>query len=362
MNSESTENNTFLMIGFIINTKKRLSNLNIEFYYQILLQKWRSREPRKKMQKISKQKMKPDGFRIFITDVFAFMIFLAYNHLNMKNSESKKIVLITGASSGIGMDTALRLLKKGYTVYGAARRTNLLSQLEQHGGHSIYLDLYDEQSMQDCVQTILQKEGRIDILINNAGFGLGGALETIPIETAKKQLDVNVFGLIRMTQLVLPSMRNNHSGKIINISSIAGKFSSPFMGWYHASKYCVEALSDALRLEAACFGIKVIIIEPGLIKTDWGIIAADYIEQNTKNTAYEYNGKNTADFYNHRYRKSRGASKICVISKAIEKAVQSKHPKLRYRAGKNAMAYIIAGTFLPGAILDLFKKMLFKIK
>ena len=239
---------------------------------------------------------------------------------------------------------------------------HLLIQLEQHGGHSIYLDLYDEQSMQDCVQTILQKEGRIDILINNAGFGLGGALETIPIETAKKQLDVNVFGLIRMTQLVLPSMRNNHSGKIINISSIAGKFSSPFMGWYHASKYCVEALSDALRLEAACFGIKVIIIEPGLIKTDWGIIAADYIEQNTKNTAYEYNGKNTADFYNHRYRKSRGASKICVISKAIEKAVQSKHPKLRYRAGKNAMAYIIAGTFLPGAILDLFKKMLFKIK
>ena len=137
----------------------------------------------------------------------------------MKNIGKSKIVLVTGASSGIGLDTALRLLEKGYTVYGAARRPSLLSKLEEHGGHAVYLDLCSDQSMVECVNTVLKAEGRIDVLVNNAGFGMGGALETVSMEDAKKQLDVNVFGLVRMTQLVLPSMRNNRSGTIINISS-----------------------------------------------------------------------------------------------------------------------------------------------
>ena len=280
----------------------------------------------------------------------------------MEKFGKSKIVLVTGASSGIGMDTALRLLDKGYTVYGAARRTNLLTKLEEHGGHAVYLDLCNDQSMQECVNTVLKAEGRIDVLVNNAGFGMGGALETVSMEDAKKQLDVNVFGLIRMTQLVLPSMRSNKSGTIINISSIAGRFSSPFLGWYHASKYCVEALSDALRLETAAFGVKVVIIEPGLIKTDWGVIAADHIEKNTKGTAYEQNGLNTAAYYNHHYKNLKGVSDISVISKTVVKAVAAKHPKIRYKAGKYSHLFISAGLLLPGAVLDRIKVYLFKIK
>ena len=190
----------------------------------------------------------------------------------------KKVVLITGASSGIGMTTAKMLLNDGYNVYCAARRTELMKELEALGGHPLYLDLTDDSSIKNCVDTILKAEGHIDVLVNNAGYATGGSLEDTPMANARCQFEVNVFGLIRITQLCLPSMREQKSGRIVNISSMAGLFSSPFLGWYHAAKYSVEALSDSLRNEVKAFGIKVAIIEPGLIKTKlWECFPVRYL-------------------------------------------------------------------------------------
>lgn len=152
---------------------------------------------------------------------------------------------------------------------------------------AIQLDMTDESSMQLAVDTIIETEGRIDVLVNNAGYGSYGAIEDVTIEEAKQQFEVNVFGLARLTQLVLPHMREQRSGRIINTSSIGGRVTSYFGGWYHASKYALEAFSNALRMEAAEFGIEVSVIEPGRIKTDWGFIAADKLADSAKGGAYE---------------------------------------------------------------------------
>ena len=246
-----------------------------------------------------------------------------------------KVALITGASSGIGLETALSLLKKGFTVYGAARRLSLMKKIEENGGTILYLDLTDDNSIETCVKTIIQKEKQIDILINNSGYGLGGSIENVPIEQAKKQFEVNVFALIRLTQLVIPYMKKSPSSRIINISSMAGRFSSPFLGWYHASKYAVEALTDSLRLELSSIKIKAVLIEPGLIKTPWGTIASESIRENTKNTIYENAALNVSNFYEKNYSLQNGsASNPTVISNAIIKAVCAKNPKTRYSIGK----------------------------
>lgn len=273
-----------------------------------------------------------------------------------------KVVLITGASSGIGFDTALRLLKKGCIVYGAARRTELLDRLESAGGHSVFLDLNDNCSIEHCVQTVIKNEGRIDILVNNAGYGLGGCLENISIDEAKEQFEVNVFGLMRMSQLVIPHMREQHSGRIINISSVAGLFSSPCLGWYHASKYSVEALSDALRLEVAQFGIKVVIIEPGLTGTNWGIIAAKGIRAHSSGTVYEQSGGSTAEFYEKFYENKKLISKASKISEKIEEACFASHPRLRYPVGKFSKRFVFAAKVFSDSFLDYLKKQIFRLK
>ncbi|MDY4902203.1 MAG: oxidoreductase [Treponema sp.] len=242
-----------------------------------------------------------------------------------------KVALVTGASSGIGLETTLALLKKGFTVYGAARRLSLMTEIQENGGNILYLDLTDDDSIQSCVKKIAEKEGRIDVLINNSGYGLGGSVENVSIAQAKSQFEVNVFALVRLTQLVLPYMEKSSSSRIINISSMAGRFSSPFLGWYHASKYAVEALTDSLRLELSSLKIKAVLIEPGLIKTHWGTIAANSIKENCKNTVYEKQSLNVADFYEKNYSAENGsASNPSVISKAVIKAVFAKKPKARY--------------------------------
>lgn len=264
----------------------------------------------------------------------------------------KKVALVTGASSGIGLDVSLALLKKEYMVYGAARRTELMKPIEDNGGKIVYLDLCDSDSIKKCVETIVSEEGKIDVLVNNAGFGLGGSIEDIPVEEAKKQFDVNVFGLSQMIQGVLPFMRKEHSGKIINISSVAGRFSTPFSGWYHATKYCVEALSDALRMEVKNFGIKVVIIEPGMIQTDWGIIHGKNIRRFSGETAYKENACNAAKFYEKSYVDSKKLSRPGVITDLILKAVSKKNPKARYSAGTNSGFYLFCARFLPAKLFD----------
>jgi len=266
---------------------------------------------------------------------------------------NKKIVLITGASSGIGITTALLLLKNGYKVYGAARRTELMTPIKDAGGFSLFLDITDTASVEKCVSEIINREGKIDILINNAGYGEGGAVEDISIEKAKHQFDVNVFGLMNLTQKVLPYMRNNNYGKIINISSIGGKLSSPFLGWYHATKYSIEALSDALRMETKKWNIKVILIEPGLTNTNWGIIAKDSILKNSGETSYKTEANKAAKIYNDFYTSQKLASPL-VISKLIIKAVKSKNAKARYKGASFARSLLFLKKYLPDSIYDFW--------
>ncbi|HET6758393.1 MAG TPA: oxidoreductase, partial [Propionibacteriaceae bacterium] len=204
---------------------------------------------------------------------------------------SHKTVLITGASSGIGEATALHLAELGYTVYAGARRLERMSDLVDRGIRTKTVDVTDDASMTALVEAIIAETGRIDVLVNNAGYGLYGALEDVPIEEARRQFDVNLFGLARLTQLVLPQMRQQHDGYIVNVSSMGGKIWEPLGSWYHASKFAVEGLSDSLRVEVAEFGIKVVIIQPGTIRSEWSGIAADQLEASSASTPYARQAK-----------------------------------------------------------------------
>jgi NADP-dependent 3-hydroxy acid dehydrogenase YdfG len=245
---------------------------------------------------------------------------------------NQRIVLITGVSSGIGKETAIYLSQHNYIVYGGARRTERLKELEQFGIHTMALDVTDEHSVKQCVAAIIQKEGRIDVLINNAGYGEYGAIEDVTIENAKTQMEVTVFGLTRMTQAVLPYMREHHFGKILNISSIAGKITMPMGGWYHASKYAVEALSDALRIEVKQFGIDVILIEPGGIKSEWASIAMRTMVDASRNSVYA-NYAIKAQKLGNTIDTNRCVPKPIRIAKIIHNSIEKRDPKARYSGG-----------------------------
>jgi len=247
----------------------------------------------------------------------------------------KKITLVTGASSGIGKDAAILLQKNGHQVYGAARRTDKMKDLESHGIKTLALDITSEESVVECVNSIIAREGRIDVLVNNAGYGSYGAIEDVPLEEARRQFDVNIFGLARLTQLVLPKMRENNFGKIVNISSMGGKIYTPFGGWYHATKHALEGWSDCLRLETKEFGIDVVVIEPGGIKTEWGGIAAENLKLTSGKGAYADAANKAADGTAEMYKSNR-LSDVSVISKTILKALTVNKPKTRYAVGFGA--------------------------
>jgi len=188
--------------------------------------------------------------------------------------EPSKAVLITGCSSGIGRATALQLARSGWKVYASARRPESIAALADAGARTLALDVTDEESMRAAVTEIEQAEGAVGVLINNAGYSQSGAIETVPIEAMRRQFETNVFGLVRLTQLVLPQMRAQRWGKIVNIGSMGGRLSFPGGAPYHATKYALEAISDALRFELHGFGIDVILLEPGLITTEFGETAS----------------------------------------------------------------------------------------
>lgn len=268
-----------------------------------------------------------------------------------------KVILITGASSGIGFDVSKKLASQGHKVYAGARRTDKLEALKEYGVTPLYIDVTDDASCVAAVQGILEAEGRIDVLVNNAGYGFYGALENVPIDDARNQMEVNVFGLARLCQLVLPSMREHKSGRIINIASVAGHMSMTFGGWYCASKHSVEALSDALRMEVRPFGIKVSIIEPGPIRTNWGLIAADHLEATSAGTAYEKSAaKQVAAF-----RLAYGGSmlpKPSAVTRAICRAVNSRRPRIRYHAGFGSGTMIFFHTILPSRWWDAIMRLM----
>ncbi|MBI1316238.1 SDR family NAD(P)-dependent oxidoreductase [bacterium] len=245
---------------------------------------------------------------------------------------NQPVALITGASSGIGRSTALLLAQNGYTVYGVARRLDRLQDLEASGIRIRSMDLTVPESIESGLQSILSETGRIDVLINNAGYGSYGALEEVPIEEAVRQFEVNVFGLMRLTQAVLPGMRARKKGFIVNITSVGGKIYLPLGGWYHATKHALEVLSDVLRFETEPFGIKTIIIEPGAVRTEWGDIALGSGEKVSGVGPYAGMTRTMVDLFKTNYQPSRSIGPE-VIAQTILKALQSRTPKTRYAVG-----------------------------
>ena len=275
--------------------------------------------------------------------------------------QNNKVILITGASSGIGFDTARTLARQGHKVYAAARRVELMEPLKSYGVKVLRMDVTEQASMAAGVQAVLDAEGRIDVLVNNAGYGYFGAVENVTMEEARRQVEVNVFGLAELCKLVLPVMRKQGSGRIINTSSIAGKTVLPFGAWYHVTKYSVEALSDALRMEMKPFGVDVVLIEPGGIKTDWGIIAAKHLAESSKGTAYEKTGLQEAENFHWMY-ETNYLSQPSVVTKTMCKAVNSRHPRARYRTGAFATTMMLSHALLPTRCWDAIVRYLGKIK
>jgi short-subunit dehydrogenase len=261
----------------------------------------------------------------------------------------KKVVLITGVSSGIGNETAKLMAQNGFIVYGASRRWEKMTDLNEFGVKLIQMDVTDETSMAKRVDEIIKNEGRIDVLVNNAGYGSYGALEDVTMKEAKYQFEVNIFGLARLTQLVLPQMRKQHAGKIINISSIGGSLGEPHGSWYHATKYALEGLSDSLRMELKQFGIDVVIIKPGAILTEWNSIARENLLKVSGNTDYkELAHKHVKMLANADAR----GSKPIVVAKTIVKAAMANKPKTRYATGRGATLILFIRKILSDRLFD----------
>ena len=271
--------------------------------------------------------------------------------------QDKQVILITGASAGMGKEFAKQILKEGHIVYGVARRLDKMNDIRQLGVRVLSMDVTDDASMVQAVDSILEAEGRIDVLINNAGFGSYGAIEDVPMAEARYQLEVNVLGAARLIQLVLPSMRAQQYGRIINISSIGGKMAMPFGGWYHASKFALEALSDSLRSEVEPFGIDVVVIEPGGIKSEWGAIAMTHLEKSSSGTVYEAPAKKFASGMAAVDNKIPGPD---VIARLVKRAIDAKKPKTRYLGGFMAKPAMLMKKVLSDRMFD--KVMMSQIK
>jgi NAD(P)-dependent dehydrogenase (short-subunit alcohol dehydrogenase family) len=262
-----------------------------------------------------------------------------------------KTAFVTGASAGIGEATARALLAAGYRVFAGARRLDRMAGLAAAGATLLKLDLTDDVSIVAAVNTIKNEAGRIDVLVNNAGYGSYGALEDVPVDEGRRQFEVNAFGLARLCQLVLPMMRAQRSGKIVNVTSIGGKIWEPLGAWYHATKFAVEGLSDCLRVEVAPFGVDVIVIEPGAIRTEWAGIARDGLLQMSGGSAYAELAKRharmlvTADT-------SSLASPPEVVARTIVRAVTARRPKTRYATGGGARTILFLRKILPDRMFD----------
>lgn len=272
-------------------------------------------------------------------------------------------VLITGCSTGIGAATAADLVAHGYTVYATARRIETLKALADQGCRTLALDVNDEDSMSTAVAAVENEQGSVDVLINNAGYSQSGAVESIPLDDIRRQFETNVFGLIRMSQLVLPGMRKAGSGRIINIGSMGGKLTFPGGGIYHATKHAVEAISDAMRFEVQGFGIQVVLIEPGLITTEFAHTAVESTEDLNDGPYGDFNakvGKVTAEIYESPLASLIGGGPDSV-AKVIRKAIKSKNPKARYTVTPSATLGILQRQLTPDRLWDLAMRAQFPV-
>jgi len=261
------------------------------------------------------------------------------------------VALVTGGSSGIGESTARALLAKGFVVYAVARRVDRMASLSDLGVHTRPMDVTDDASMVAGIDRIIDEQGRIDVLVNNAGYGSYGAVEDVPIDEARRQFEVNVFGLARLVQLVTPHMRAQGSGRIINISSIGGKFYEPFGAWYHATKFAVEGFSDSLRMELRPFGIQVVLIEPGPIRTEWNQIARDSLLERSGDGPYASYARH-AHGVMERFDEPSRASTPEEVADKIVKAALAKRPAARYPVGRGARVITTSRDLLPDRVFD----------
>lgn len=247
----------------------------------------------------------------------------------------KRVILITGASSGMGYETAKLLGQQGHIVYAAARRVKPMEGLKEFGVIPVKLDVTDDKNNIEVVEKIISEQKRIDVLINNAGYGLYGPVEDVTMEDARYQFDVNIFGLAHITKEVLPYMRKQQSGRIINLSSMGGKVYTPLGAWYHATKHALEGWSDCLRLEVKQFGIDVVLIEPGLIKTNFISVVADKMEKYIEGSAYNKLIDPYIKMMNSPQMAKMGTD-VRVLAREITKAVNVRRPKIRYMKGQMA--------------------------
>jgi short-subunit dehydrogenase len=262
-----------------------------------------------------------------------------------------KVCLVTGASSGIGFATAMELLRAGYIVYGVARRVEMMEPLRTEGVHVLRMDITSESNLESVVRTVLEEQQRLDVLVNNAGIGLSGAIEDLPIQQTRDLFEVNLFGPARLIQLILPYMREQESGAIINVSSMGGEIAFPLHGWYYASKHALEAYSDTLRQEVGRFGIHVVIIQPGMIKTEFEQWTAKKLRQVSGQGDY---GNIAAAMASQTEKLLNHSSDPAIVAKVIRKAIESPAPKPRYAVGYLAKLLLMLNRRLPTRLFDWF--------
>jgi len=282
----------------------------------------------------------------------------------MPTSSPSRAVLITGCSTGIGRATAEHLAAAGWTVYATARRAEAVADLEAKGCRTLALDVVDETSMQAAVSAVEEAEGAVGVLINNAGYSQSGAIESVGMDAVRAQFETNVFGLVRMCQLVLPGMRRQGWGKIVNLSSMGGRFTFPGGGYYHATKHAVEALSDALRFEVGGFGVDVIIIEPGLIRTEFSETAAGGIDEQARDDGPygEFNAavaRSTTSAYEKGPLAKLGGPPEAV-AEVIAKALAASRPRARYTVTPSARLLLTQRAIMPDRAWDAMLRAQFK--
>ncbi len=270
--------------------------------------------------------------------------------------ERSKVVLITGCSTGIGRATAERLARGGHTVYATARRPESIADLAAAGCRTLALDVTDETSMSSAVEQVVGEHGAVGVLVNNAGYSQSGAIETVPMDALRRQFETNVFGLVRMCQLVLPAMREQRWGRIVNLSSMGANFTFPGGGVYHATKYAVEAISDALRFEVKGFGVNVTVIQPGLIRTEFGATAAAAVGGDGDGPYAAFNSsvaKATTEVY-EKGPLARLGGDAEDVARAIERAITRRSPRIRVRVTPSAHLLITQRRVMSAGLWDRF--------
>ncbi|MFM9839623.1 MAG: SDR family NAD(P)-dependent oxidoreductase [Cyclobacteriaceae bacterium] len=296
--------------------------------------------------------------------ILGLLTMFKFGQINGQPVNAHKTVLITGAASGIGKATAMAFVKKGYTTYATDKDTTNMQELEKLGCKIRQIDVTIESSAVDGVKSIENESGRIDILVNNAGYGQNGVIEELSIDKIRKQFEVNVFGLLRMTQLVLPNMRERKSGRIINIGSVGGDFTTPGASAYHSSKWALESFNDGLRGELRQFGIEVVLIKPGGVYTNFMNTANKlYPEQSTDSAYKEFREKfiKQSNAIFDPSKKTYGILKPEKVASSIVKAAEKKKPKTRYKIGALAKITPIIHFLLSDTAFDKFMLRQFKL-